>query len=85
MEKIDHVEVFIAVRYRDKDHNIVGTKATQAKCEVDLKDFDNLVHYELEDTPIPVGQRLTSAKKRKIAADKIKRTLDRLFSGAIDG
>ena len=85
MEKIDHVEVLIAVRYRDKDYNIVGSSAAQEICEVDLKDFDTLVQYELEDTPLPVGQRLSSTKKRRIIADKIKRMVVRLFSGAIDG
>lgn len=84
MNKDGYIEVFIAVRRRDSDYNIVG-KSAQTGCEVDLKDFENLVQYELEGAPLPKGARLTSVKKRTIVADKIKRTLDRLFSGAIDG
>jgi hypothetical protein len=85
MEKVDHVEVIMAVRYRDKAHNIVGTSAAQEILKVDLRDFSNLVDIELEDHPLPKGQRLSATRKRKVAAGKIKRTLDRLFRGEIDG
>ena len=82
--KEGYVEVLIAVRKRDGDYNIVG-KSAQKSCEIKLKDFDALALEVLEETPLPVGQRYTSVKKRVLVADKIKRMVVRLFSGAIDG
>lgn len=78
MSKAAQVEVYVAIRHRDADGNIVGAPA-RGEYVVDLKQFEKFAKT-LKPTG-PAAPKYTGLKKKGAMLNKVLRTVKEMVEG----